>query len=67
MHEYGKKQSRHEKNEVTTAYHIKSKYNNNEHYMVIFHKKWKNYNETQLKKKMDLNIRKMTNHPPSQM
>ena len=34
--------------------------------MVIFYKKWKNYNEIQLtKNKMDLNIRKMTNHPPS--
>ena len=34
--------------------------------MVIFYKKWKKYNEIQLtKKKMDLNIRKMINHPPS--
>ena len=33
--------------------------------MVIFYKKWKKYNETQLTKKKDLNIRKMTNHPPS--
>ena len=34
--------------------------------MVTFHKKWKKYNEIQLtKNKMDLNIRKMTNHPPS--
>ena len=34
--------------------------------MVIFNKKWKKYNEIQLtKNKMDLNIRKMTNHPPS--
>ena len=34
--------------------------------MVIFYKKWKKYNEIQLTKhKMDLNIRKMTNHPPS--
>ena len=35
--------------------------------MVIFYKKWKRYNEIQLtKKKMDLNIRKMTKiiHPP---
>ena len=33
--------------------------------MVIFYKKWKKYNEIQLtKKKMDLNIQKMTNHPP---
>ena len=33
--------------------------------MVIFYKKWKTYNEIQLTKtKMDLNIRKMTNHPP---
>ena len=32
--------------------------------MVIFYKKWKKYNEIQLtKNKMDLNIRKMTNHP----
>ena len=34
--------------------------------MVIFYQKWKKYNETQLTKiKMDLNIRKITNHPPS--
>ena len=34
--------------------------------VVIFYKKWKKYNEIQLtKSKMDLNIRKMTNHPPS--
>ena len=34
--------------------------------MVIFYKKWKKYNEIQLTKtKMDLNIRKITNHPPS--
>ena len=34
--------------------------------MVIFYKKWKKYNEIQLtKNKMDLNIRNMTNHPPS--
>ena len=34
--------------------------------MVIFYKKWKKDNEFQLtKNKMDLNIRKMTNHPPS--
>ena len=34
--------------------------------MVIFYKKWKKYNEIQLtKNKMDLNISKITNHPPS--
>ena len=34
--------------------------------MVIFYKKWKKYNKIQLSKsKMDLNIRKMTNHPHS--
>ena len=34
--------------------------------MVIFYKKWKKYNEIQLaENKMDLNVRKMTNHPPS--
>ena len=34
--------------------------------MVIFYKKWKKYNEIQLtKNKIDLNIRNMTNHPPS--
>ena len=35
--------------------------------MVIFYnKKWKKYYEIQLtKNKMNLNIRKMTNHPPS--
>ena len=34
--------------------------------MVIFYEEWKKYNEIQLtKNKMDLNIRKITNHPPS--
>ena len=34
--------------------------------MVLFYKKWKMYNEIQLtKNKMDLNNRKITNHPPS--
>ena len=34
--------------------------------MVIVYKKWKKYNEIQFtENKMDLNIRKMTNHPPS--
>ena len=34
--------------------------------MVIFYEKWKKYNEIQsTKNKMDLNIQKMTNHPPS--
>ena len=34
--------------------------------MVIFNKKWKKYKEIQLTKNiMDLNIRKITNHPPS--
>ena len=34
--------------------------------MVTVHKKLKKQNEIQLtKNKMDLNIRKMTNHPPS--
>ena len=34
--------------------------------MVIFYEKWKKYNEIQsTKNKMDLNIRKMTNQPPS--
>ena len=37
-----------------------SKYNNNENNTIVFHKKWKNYNEIQLtKNKMDLNNRKM--------
>ena len=40
--------------------------NNNKQNMVIFYKKWKKYNEIQLtKSKIDLNIRKMTNHTPS--
>ena len=34
--------------------------------MVIFYKKWKKYNELQLtKNKVDLNIWKIANHPPS--
>ena len=45
---------------------IFSKYNNNKQSLVIFYKKWKKYNEIQLtKNKMDLNIRKITNYPPS--
>ena len=42
------------------------KYNNNKLNMVVFDEKWKKYNEIQLtKNKMDLNNRKMNNHPPS--
>ena len=49
--------------ELITTY---SKHNNNKQNMVIVYKKWKKYKEIQLtKNKMDLNIRKMTNHPPS--
>ena len=34
--------------------------------VIFFYKKWKKYNEIKLtKNKMNLNIRKMTNHPPS--
>ena len=34
--------------------------------MVIFNMKWKKYNEIQLtKNKIDLNIQKIPNHPPS--
>ena len=33
--------------------------------MVIFYKKWEKYNEIQLTNKIHLNIRKMTNYPPS--
>ena len=44
----------------------KSKYNNNNHNMVVFYKIWKKYDEIKLtKNKMDLNNRKMKNHPPS--
>ena len=33
--------------------------------MVLFYKKWKKYNEIELKKKMDLNNQKIANiHPP---
>ena len=43
-----------------------SKYNNNKQNTVVFYKIWKKYNEIQLtKNKMDLNNRKITNHPPS--
>ena len=42
------------------------KYNMNKHNIVLFYKIWKMYDEIQLtKNKMDLNNRKMTNHPPS--
>ena len=33
--------------------------------MLLFYKIWKKYNEIQLTNKMDLNNRKMKNHPPS--
>ena len=34
--------------------------------MLVLYKGWKKYNEFQLtKNKIDLNIRKITNHPPS--
>ena len=48
------------------AYHILTKNNNNKQNIGIFYKKWKKYNEIQwTKNKMNLNIRKMTNRPPS--
>ena len=44
----------------------KSKYNDNKHNMELFYKIWKKYNEIQSTiNKMDLNNRKMKNHPPS--
>ena len=44
----------------------KSKYNINEHKMLLFYKIWKKNSEIQLiKNKMDLSNRKITNHPPS--
>ena len=47
------------KKEVLTAYDINNKQN-----IIVFYKIWKKYNEIQLTKiKMDLNNRKMTNHP----
>ena len=56
------------KKDVPTAYHILIKIQYNKQNVVIFYKKWKKYNEVQLtKNKMDLNIRKMTYHPPSPM
>ena len=45
--------------------HPNQKNNNNKENMVIFYKKLEKYNEFQLTKKMVLNNRKMTNHPPS--
>ena len=40
--------------------------NINKHNTVLFYKKCEKHNEIQLTKiKIDLNIRKMTNHPPS--
>ena len=54
------------KKEVPPAYHILTKYNNNKHNIVAFHKIWKKYDEVQLiKNKMVLNIQKTINHPPS--
>ena len=44
----------------------KIRYCNNKQKRVIFYKKWKKYNEIQLtKSRMDSNIRKLTNDPPS--
>ena len=42
----------------------KSKYNNNKHNIVVFYK-IKKYSEIQLTKKINLNNRKIKNHPPS--
>ena len=43
-----------------------SKYIINNHNVVLFYKIWKTYNEIQsTTNKMDLNNRKITNHPPS--
>ena len=47
-------------------YHILTKYNNHKQNMEIFYKNWKKYNEIQLaKNKIDLNNKKITNHPCS--
>ena len=64
--EYRKKQSRREKKNPHCLSHP-----TNENIIIInkifiFYKIWKKYNEIQLtKNKIDLNSRKMTNHPPS--
>ena len=42
-----------------------SKFNKEKHNMEVFYKIWKKYDEIQLTKKMDLNNRKMKNHPLS--
>ena len=61
-----KSSQRARKKEVPTAYHYPSKYNINNHKIVLFYKTRKKYNEIQLtKNKMDFNIRKMIKHPPS--
>ena len=44
----------------------RSKYNKNKQNIAAFYMIWKKYNEIHLRKsKMNLNNRKMTNHPPS--
>ena len=41
-----------------------SKYINDKHNLLVFYQRWKKYNEIQLtKNKMDLNDRKIKNHP----
>ena len=77
MREYGKKAMRakmwmkskkeiwQEWNEINEIWHS-CRGKNEKQNVIIFYKKWKKSNEIQLtKNKMDLNIRKMTNHPPS--
>ena len=56
----------HLKNKSRRPITSKSKYNNYKHNMAIFYKTWKKYDEIQLtKNEMDLNMKNMTNHPPS--
>ena len=52
--------------EVPELITTKSKYNNLTKFLSILYKRWKKYNEIKCtKNKMDLNNRKMLNHPPS--
>ena len=52
------------KKNKSRRYHILTKIQYNKQNIVIFYKKWKKYNEIKLtKNKIDLNIRKMPNHP----
>ena len=66
MRDYGKKQNGHEIKNSRRRNNTKPKYNINKHNFLVFYKICEKLNEIQLiKNKMDLNKRKIKNHPRS--